>query len=92
MGDPAGIGPEISLKALEYHHEYQQSTVIYGSYGVLKYYHDALKMKTPLARIDSVGDFKPGCINVISVVELEVGKDFKIGQVSAAAGDGAYGL
>lgn len=90
MGDPAGIGPEISLKALEYHHEYQRSTVIYGSYGVLKYYHDALKMKTPLARIDNVGDFKPGCINVISVAELEVGKDFEIGQVSAAAGDGAY--
>ena len=38
MGDPAGIGPEISLKARDAKTEYQQYVLIYGSYDVLQYY------------------------------------------------------
>jgi 4-hydroxy-L-threonine phosphate dehydrogenase PdxA len=66
MGDPAGIGPEISLKAIDKKNEYKQSVLIYGSYGVLKYYHDLLSLQTPLVRIDRVQEFQKGKINVIS--------------------------
>ena len=44
MGDPAGIGPEISLKAIDAKKEYQQSVLIYGSYDVLRYYHQQLHL------------------------------------------------
>ncbi|SJZ53756.1 4-hydroxythreonine-4-phosphate dehydrogenase PdxA [Megasphaera cerevisiae] len=90
MGDPAGIGPEISLKAIDKKNEYKQSVLIYGSYGVLKYYHDLLSLQTPLVRIDRVQEFQKGKINVISVVDLEIGKDIILGQVSSVAGDAAY--
>ena len=40
MGDPAGVGPEIALKAIEEHSEFKNSTIIYGSYDILKYYHE----------------------------------------------------
>lgn len=90
MGDLAGIGPEISLKAIDAKPEYQQSVLIYGSYDVLQYYHQQLQLTTPLVRIEKVQDFQPGKINVISVVDLAIGKDIEIGQVSPIAGDAAY--
>lgn len=90
MGDPAGIGPEVSLKAIDARPEYQQSVLIYGSYGVLQYYHQLLHLKTPLAVISSPSEFRPGHINIISVTDLEIGKDIEIGKVSPVAGDAAY--
>lgn len=90
MGDPAGIGPEISLKAIDRKNEYKQSVLIYGSYGILKYYHSLLNLQTPLVRINSVQEFQKGKINVISVVDLEIGNDIILGQVSSVAGDAAY--
>ena len=90
MGDPAGIGPEISLKAIDAKTEYQQYVLIYGSYDVLQYYHQRLQLTTPLVRIEKVQDFQPGKINVISVVDPAIGKDIEIGQVSPVAGDAAY--
>lgn len=90
MGDPAGIGPEISLKAIDAKKEYQQSVLIYGSYDVLQYYHQQLRLTTPLVRIQNIQEFQPGKINVISVIDLAIGKDFEIGKVSPVAGDAAY--
>ena len=90
MGDPAGIGPEISLKAIDAKKEYQQSVLIYGSYDVLQYYHQQLHLTTPLVRIQNIQEFQPGKINVISVIDLAIGKDFEIGKVSPVAGDAAY--
>ena len=90
MGDPAGVGPEISLKAIDKNKSYQDSVLIYGSYDVLKYYHHMMNLKTPLVRIDTVQDFQPGYINVLSVVDLKVGEDFEIGKVSPVAGDAAF--
>ena len=89
-GDPAGIGPEISLKAIDAKKEYQQSVLIYGSYKVLQHYHQQLNLSTPLVQIQNVQEFQPGKINVISVVDLDFGKDLEIGKVSPIAGDAAY--
>jgi 4-hydroxythreonine-4-phosphate dehydrogenase len=90
MGDPAGVGPEISLKAIDARKEYQQSVLIYGSYSILCYYHKLLHLQTPLVQITTPKEFQPGKINVISVVDLEIGKDISIGKVSPVAGDAAY--
>ena len=90
MGDPAGVGPEVSLKAIEAKAEYKESVLIYGSYAVLAYYHRLLNLQTPLVQIGCAADFQPGKINVISVVDLALGKDLEIGKVSPVAGDAAY--
>lgn len=89
MGDPAGIGPEISLKAIEEHTEFKNCTIIYGSYDILKYYHELLHISTPLVKIQSPDQFQQEKINVISVVDLSVA-DIEIGKVSAVAGNAAY--
>ncbi len=89
MGDPAGIGPEISLKAMTEYHEFINSTIIYGSYDILKYYHEMMKVSIPLVKIESPADFQNDKINVISVLDLSF-KDLEIGEVSAVAGDAAY--
>ena len=89
MGDPAGIGPEISLKAIEEHTEFKNCTIVYGSYDILKYYHELLHISTPLVKIESPAQFQEEKINVISVVELSV-SDIEVGKVSETAGDAAY--
>lgn len=89
MGDPAGIGPEISLKAIEEHVEFQSSAIIYGSYGILKYYHELLHISTPLVEITEPSRFQENKINVISVMDISL-DDIEIGKVSAVAGDAAY--
>ncbi len=89
MGDPAGIGPEISLKAIEEHTEFKNCTIVYGSYDILKYYHELLHISTPLVKIESPAQFQQEKINVISVVDLSVA-DIEVGKVSAVAGDAAY--
>ena len=89
MGDPAGVGPEIALKAIEEHSEFKNSTIIYGSYDILKYYHELLHISTPMVKIESPEHFQNDKINVISVLDLSF-NDLAIGQVSAIAGDAAY--
>lgn len=89
MGDPAGIGPEISLKAVDKSEENRNRVIIYGSHDVLAYYHRLLHLETPLAVITDAENFKAGCINCISVGNVTM-KDFEIGQVSPVAGDAAY--
>lgn len=90
MGDPAGVGPEIALKAIAQRREYQDSVLIYGSYEVVRYYHELLAIDVPLNKISTVAEFMPGMINVLSVKELALGRDIEIGVVSPVAGDAAY--
>ena len=88
MGDPAGIGPEISLKAASMP-EFMDYSVIYGSYEVLEYYRKLLKIDIPLANIKNIREFQTGKINVVSVVNISM-DDFEIGKVSSLCGDCAY--
>lgn len=88
MGDPAGIGPEIILKALEEKKELKKS-VIFGSYKVLNYYKELLNINTDIKIINEFDEFNDKVINVIDVIDLDI-SDFKIGEVSAICGDAAY--
>lgn len=89
MGDPAGVGPEISLKVLCNHPEFLNKTIIYGSMGVLQYYHEKFNVTIPLHKINEPKEFKEGVINVIDVLPLSFA-DFNAGEVSAVAGNAAY--
>lgn len=89
MGDPAGIGAEISLKALEKNEGYRDCSIIYGSIEVLKYYKSKLNIITELWEIKHPKEFKKGKINVISGFPLDV-KEFEIGKVSEICGKASY--
>lgn len=89
MGDPAGIGPEIIFSAFEKRDDFREKSVIFGSYKVLKYYAQLLKVNRPLKVINAINEFDKDMINIINVIDLDM-KDIKIGEVSALCGDSAY--
>jgi 4-hydroxythreonine-4-phosphate dehydrogenase len=90
MGDPAGIGPEIALKALASIKTLRDYRVaIVGDLAVL---HQAAKFVKISPKFNVVGDFRlslPGKINVLDLKQITPA-DFTIGKVSAACGRAAY--
>lgn len=89
MGDPAGIGPEISLKAVEASDQLRNNTIILGSEGIISYYIELLGIKTPLNVITDMSQFEEGKINLFNVMDLSFA-DINIGEVSPTAGNAAY--
>lgn len=89
MGDPAGIGPEISLKALIANKFYRDNTIIIGNTAILEHYSNQLNYSIPLNVISEPEMFEKGKINIISGDELSV-DDITVGKVSAAGGDSAF--
>ncbi|MGY0615425.1 4-hydroxythreonine-4-phosphate dehydrogenase PdxA [Vibrio sp. FJH11] len=92
MGDPAGIGPEIILKALAEDSLSGTNCVVIGSVEILE---EVLKQDlAPSQEINvinkvSEANFSTGVVNVIDI-PLEDISSFKIGTVQAQAGDLAY--
>ncbi|BDR15085.1 4-hydroxythreonine-4-phosphate dehydrogenase PdxA [Vibrio sp. STUT-A11] len=92
MGDPAGIGPEIILKALAEDSLSGTNCVVIGSAEVLE---EVLKQDlAPSQEINvinkvSEANFSTGVVNVIDIPLEDIGS-FKIGTVQAQAGDLAY--
>ncbi|TDT62791.1 4-hydroxythreonine-4-phosphate dehydrogenase PdxA [Fonticella tunisiensis] len=89
MGDPAGVGPEVTLKAITSKHSFKAQYVIYGSVKVIEYYRNLLGIELPVNKISRAGDYKGGRINVIDVVDIAM-EDFEIGKVSPKCGDAAF--
>ncbi|QGU94794.1 4-hydroxythreonine-4-phosphate dehydrogenase PdxA [Clostridium bovifaecis] len=89
MGDPAGVGPEIILKALDEKKNLREKSVVFGSYKVLNYYKALLKTDTSIKVINNLNEFEKEVINVINVIDLNI-DEFKIGEMSALCGDAAY--
>ncbi|MEZ5476498.1 MAG: hypothetical protein R3E95_03110 [Thiolinea sp.] len=79
MGDPAGVGPEIIIRALEgMSSAERQQTIIYGNTQTLK--HVAAQISSPL-------DFD----NTIRLVDIAIeGAPLALGQLDQRAGDAAY--
>ena len=89
IGDPSGIGPEISLKALMKNEQYLNESIIFGSKQIMTYYADLLKIKTPLNFIKDVDQFEAGKINIYNVMDIPLDK-IPIGEVSPISGDAAF--
>lgn len=89
MGDPAGVGPEIILKAFAEREDFRKKSVVFGSFKVLKYYSELLNINKEIKCIEALDEFDIDKINVIDVANLDI-KDFEIGKVSAVCGDAAY--
>ena len=87
MGDPSGIGPEISLKTLANYNKYKNDCLIYGSKDILEYYKDILNIEEEINYIKSTDDFIEGKINVLNI---ESDQEIKIGKVDPYSGRQAY--
>jgi len=91
MGDPAGIGPEIALKALASKKILRQEyrVAIVGDLAVLQ---QAAKIIKISPKFNAVADIRlsvPGKINVLDLKQIGPA-DFTVGRVSAACGRAAY--
>ncbi|MGJ7046079.1 4-hydroxythreonine-4-phosphate dehydrogenase PdxA [Thermoanaerobacterium thermosulfurigenes] len=89
MGDPAGVGPEVILKALDSNNEFKSRYIVFGSTNLLKYYKELLKIKKDIIEINDIEEYKDGYINVINVYDLNI-NNLNIGMVSPQCGDAAF--
>jgi 4-hydroxythreonine-4-phosphate dehydrogenase len=92
MGDPAGVGPEIAVKALGHKEVYEICRpIIIGDADVIK---DAVRVTGfpfTVKAVEEVGgaDFKYGCIDVYDLKNVDM-KKHEYGKVSAMAGNAAF--
>ena len=87
-GDPHGIGPEIILKSFLKLEHSRHSFLVCGSYSVMDYYRDALKLPVKLKLVENASFIKKmesadGVLHVLNVAEADA---IMPGRISAAAG------
>ncbi|KON29803.1 4-hydroxythreonine-4-phosphate dehydrogenase [miscellaneous Crenarchaeota group archaeon SMTZ1-55] len=88
MGDPAGIGPEIAVKALSNPAIYSLCRpLIVGDFNLLQKTAKHLKLNQKFRRLDSPRNAKGelGIIDVVDLKNVDI-KTLKIGTISAEAG------
>jgi 4-hydroxythreonine-4-phosphate dehydrogenase len=90
MGDPAGIGPEIALKALSSPSVSPDGDLfVIGDFNVLQHNLNLVTGWNDLHEMASVDDFEQGCLNVLSMNRVTF-KDLQTGKPSAACGAASY--
>jgi len=92
IGDPAGIGPEIVVKALANADIYSQvRPLVIGDLGVLKQAASWSGLHPSFSLVEKPGQatFAPGQISLIDVGAIAV-TQLRVGQVQAAAGRAAF--
>jgi len=93
MGDPAGIGPEIAIKAFNNAELYRRcQPLLIGDRSVLDYYlqkYPELNLKIHVVATPSEGRYQYGSIDLIdlSLVDMDT---FKVGVVSETGGHAAF--
>lgn len=92
MGDPAGVGPEITVKALQDPKVYEScKPLVVGDAAILERACGFVGAKCTIHPVadPSEGLYEHGTIDILDMGLLKP-EDFAIGQVSAAAGDAAF--
>ena len=91
MGDAAGVGPEVVLKALAHAEVYKQCRpLVIGDARQLERAKAILRLKPAIFPVSDSkkARFKPGTVDLIDLALLS--SDVPYGKVSAAAGEAAY--
>ncbi|HWR06817.1 4-hydroxythreonine-4-phosphate dehydrogenase PdxA [Sporomusa sp.] len=91
MGDAAGCGPEIIVKALADDSVYQISRpLVFGDYQRLQQAAGIVNSKLTIRKAGDIaaGVYRPGVIDVLDFANIPAGLPF--GQVDARAGDAAF--
>lgn len=93
LGDPAGIGPEISIKAFNKECLYKKSKpLLVGDASVVQYYldkHPELNLSINVVESPKNGLYEFGTIDLIDLGLVDMAT-FKIGQASMVGGDAAF--
>lgn len=91
MGDPAGIGPEIILKALGRTEVYARCIpIVVGSAAMLRYAADMLGIPATLHSLQSVGEAAAGVPGTINILDVPLDKELvQIGVEGAEGGRAA---
>lgn len=93
MGDPASIGPEISLKIFNKKKLYDKcKPLLIGDYSVIKYYlneHPKLDLKINVVQDPSEGKYTYGVIDLIDLKAVNIDQ-LPIGEVSKMGGNAAF--
>lgn len=92
LGDPAGIGPEIVVKAL-HNQQVRESAncVVVGDPKVIEnaYEITGIRFKTNMIEDPADGDYSDGVLNIVPVENIDMGQ-LKLGTVDAMCGKAAY--
>lgn len=90
MGDPAGIGPEIALKAL-ISKELPSKCIVFiiGDAGVLNKANTSLALSAKVNVLSSIDEIKSGCVNVLDMKQVSI-NDFFMGKAQAICGSASY--
>src|SRR5688572_2804471 len=91
MGDAAGIGPEIIMKALAHPSLYEQCRpLVIGDAGRLRQAGEIVGTSLAVYALDAVNSaaFRHGVVHCIDLALIP--PDLPWGKLSAIAGDGAY--
>jgi 4-hydroxythreonine-4-phosphate dehydrogenase len=90
MGDPAGIGPEIALKALVSRDLPGDCRIfVIGDLAVLEENRKIVPAAPLLRAMAYADDFASGAINVLDMKQISI-KDFTVGKALAACGKASY--
>lgn len=93
MGDPAGIGPEISIKALAKPELYKKcKPLLIGDKSVIEYYlarHPEVKLKIHVISKPNEGFYEFGTLDLIDLNIVDM-NHFEIGEVSKVGGNAAF--
>lgn len=88
MGDPAGIGPEIALKALSTPKN-DQAIVIVGDLSVLKATAQSMDLKVEFNPLSELDQFKKTAINVLDLKIISP-EQYSLGKAQALCGKASY--
>ena len=91
MGDAAGIGPELILKAFKNEYLFEIcNPIVIGSLNVMNYYNRFFNANIVFNKIDKVSqaEYKPNVLDVLDIGILTEDM-FTIGQVTAVCGEAA---
>lgn len=92
MGDPAGIGPEIAVKALQQSSLYEMCRpLIVGDAAVFEQIIAVLGLPTTVNAIAQVAEAKfiPGCIDVIDLHITDI-NHMKFGEIDEVSGEASF--
>lgn len=92
MGDPAGIGPEITVKALSKKEIYEAcSPLVIGNTKVIKEIMNVCNIDLKINEVKSPneGKYQFGTIDILSIDNIDV-SSLKMGKIQAQAGKAAF--
>lgn len=92
VGDPAGIGPEVTIKALADATLYEQARPL--AVCDARVMHDALRFSGPKLRLHPIdtpaaGLYEPGTLDVLNMPNVDMA-NFRYQQISAMCGDASF--